>query len=113
MHELSATQTILDTVLKHARLAGAMKIRQVNLCLGELSDESDESILFYWGIVTRGTEAEGANLHFRRVPAEFQCPACSKKHHSEGKGLPCPDCGSAQVIMLAGEEFNIESIDID
>ena len=111
MHELPVTQSILDIALKHANEAGAKSIENIHIVMGELSSSVDNSIQFYWDIIAR-TIAEGATLHFRRVPAEMQCQSCLEKFHPDDEYL-CPKCGGAQVKIVAGEEFYVEAIDID
>lgn len=113
MHELSVTQSVLDLALKHADQAGAKQITDIHLVMGELSTNVDDSVQFYWDIIARGTLAEGARLHFRRVPAEFQCLDCSQRYHPAESELICPFCESSRVKIVAGEEFFLDSIDIE
>ena len=113
MHEFPITQSILDIALKHAEQAGAKSITQINLAMGELSTMVDNSIQFYWDVIAKGTIAEKAKLHFRRIPSEFQCMVCFNKYHPNSGELSCPQCGSVGAKILAGEEFYVESIDID
>ena len=112
MHELPVTQSILELALKHAQKADAKQITDIHIVMGELSTTVDDSVQFYWGIIAKETIAEGAKLHFRRVPAEMQCLTCSQKFHPEDEFL-CPNCGGAQVKVTAGEEFYVEAIDVD
>jgi hydrogenase nickel incorporation protein HypA/HybF len=113
MHELPVTQSVLDIALRRAREARAGRITDIYLVLGELSTNVDESVQFYWDILSKGTPAEGAVLHFRRVPAELECRSCKERYHLNGGGLGCPKCGAAGARILAGEEFSLEAIDVD
>ena len=113
MHELSVTQSILDIALKHAQKADAKRITDLHIVMGELSRLVDESIQFYWDIIAHTTIAEGAKLHFRIVPAEFQCMACFEKYKPDGKEFSCPNCGAVGVKIIAGEEFSLEAIDVE
>lgn len=113
MHELSVTQSLLDLALKYADQAAAKRITDIHIVMGELSSNVDDSVQFYWDIIARGTLAEGAKLHFQRVSAEFECLNCSRKYHPADVELICPDCGSTRVKIVAGEEFYLDSIDVD
>jgi len=114
MHELPIAQSILDIALKHADKAEAKRITNLYLVMGELSKIVDESIQFYWDIIAKDTIAEGATLHFRYVPAEFQCMACFEKYHpSDSEEFECPNCGAVGVKIIAGEEFSLEAIDVE
>ena len=113
MHELAVTQSVLEIALRHATEAGGQRITDIHLVMGELSTNVDESVQFYWDILAQGTAAEGAKLHFRRVPAELQCLSCGSKYHLADGELACPECGSAGAKILSGEEFLLEAIDVD
>lgn len=113
MHELSVTQSILDLVLKHAGTAEAKKVTDIHIVMGELSTNVDDSVQFYWDIIARGTSAEGAKLHFRRVPAEFQCMDCSQKYRPAESELVCPSCQGIRVRIVTGEEFYLDSIEVE
>ncbi len=110
MHELSITESILEITLRHARQAQAKKITDLFLVVGQLSSIVDDSVQFYWDFVSQGTEAEGARLHFRRIPAELVCQSCQRRFDWNGEDVLCPDCHSAQVKVASGEEFYLESI---
>lgn len=110
MHELFVTEQIRDIALRHA--AGAGRITDLYLVVGELSTVVDDSVQFYWDFVSEGTIAEGATLHFRRVAAEMVCNDCAHCY-SPRDTLPCPACGSANVRITAGEEFYLEAIDVE
>ena len=113
MHELAVTQSILKIALQHADKANAKCVTDLNIVMGELSKMVDDSIQFYWEIIAKDTIAEKATLHFRRVPAEFQCLSCSEKYHPSDGEFTCPKCGSASIKIIAGEEFLLESIDVE
>lgn len=112
MHELPVTQSILDIALRHAGQAGAKRITDLHIILGELSTNVDDSIQFYWDIIARGTIAEGARLHFVRIPAKMQCLDCIQEY-VPGEEFLCPACRSTRVKVIAGDEFRLDAIDVD
>ncbi len=113
MHELSITESILEIALRHAAEAEAEKITDIHLVIGKLSSIVDDSVQFYWDIVSDGTAAQGALLHFRRVKIEIVCQACGESYHPEELDLSCPACGSRDVRIVAGEEFRLEAIEVE
>lgn len=110
MHELSITESLLEITLRHARQAQAKKVTDLYLVVGQLSSVVDDSVQFYWDFVSQGTEAEGARLHFRRIPAQLECRTCGERFDWNGEDLTCPKCGQADVKVVAGEEFYLESL---
>ncbi len=113
MHELSVTENLLEISLRHARDAQAARITDLYIVLGQLSSIVDDSVQFYWDIVARGTPAEQATLHFRRVPAELKCQVCAHTYQPGDDLLACPNCSSTQVKVTKGEEFYLEAIDVE
>ena len=113
MHELAVTQSILEIALRHAQQKGATRVTDLNLVIGQLASIVDDSVQFYWDFITKDTLAEGSRLHFKRIPAELQCRDCGHTYGPDGEVLACPRCRSTRVKVTAGEEFRLESIDIE
>ena len=113
MHELSVTESLLKIAVQHAEKADAQRVTDLHVVIGDLASMVDESIQFYWDIIAKDTIAEGATLHFQRVPAALQCNTCSEKYHPTEKELICPKCGGVGAKIIAGEEFALESIDVE
>lgn len=110
MHELSITQGILDIALKNA---GARRVKRVNLVIGQFSSIVDNSVQFYWDIISKDTPAEGSALHFERIPGEMTCRACGHIFRPGGETFTCPSCSSPSVQITRGSEFQVESIDVE
>lgn len=113
MHELSVTESLLKIALEHAERANAQRVTDLNIVMGELASMVDDSIQFYWEIIAKGTIAEQATLHFLRIPAELQCQTCFEKYHPTDRELACPKCNGVNTKIIAGEEFALESIDVE
>ncbi|HIE38842.1 MAG TPA: hydrogenase maturation nickel metallochaperone HypA [Anaerolineae bacterium] len=113
MHELPVTQSLLEIALRHAEEAGARRIVQLNVVIGELASIVDDSVQFYWDIISRGTIAEGAQLHFERMPGLLRCVACGHTFPLNGRDYDCPACGGSQVLPVGGDEFRLESIEVE
>jgi hydrogenase nickel incorporation protein HypA/HybF len=111
MHELAVTESILEIALRHA--AGAERITALHLVIGQLSSIVDDSVQFYWDVVAKGTPAEGAQLHFQRVPAEFACQDCEQRYPINDKEFACPACGSFNTRIISGDEFRLEAIEVE
>jgi hydrogenase nickel incorporation protein HypA/HybF len=113
MHELSVTESLLKIAVEHAEKADAERVTDLNIVIGDLASMVDDSIQFYWDIIAKDTIAEGATLHFRRVPAELQCNTCGEKYKPTDKELVCPKCGGVGAKIITGEEFFLESINVE
>jgi hydrogenase nickel incorporation protein HypA/HybF len=113
MHELPVSQNILEISLKYANRENASKILNIYVVIGQLTSFIDESIQFYWDIISKDTIAEGAELKFTRIPAEFMCKLCNYSFPLSENQFTCPNCQSNQVEIIKGKEFYLDSIDIE
>jgi hydrogenase nickel incorporation protein HypA/HybF len=125
MHELSITQAILNTALRHAEQAHANTIRALDLRAGALSGIVDESIRFYFGMISQGTPAEGAQLRIEVVPPRARCRACGVERDlsCEADGIeawlaqleslePCA-CGQRAFELSGGTGCYLDSMDVE
>ena len=119
MHELPITQSLLDITLRHANTAGAKRVTQIRVKIGQLSSVVDDSVQFYWGIIARDTIAEDATLVFERIPARFHCTQCGAtltpgaKFCLKASNYLCPQCSSPDLLLDGGDELYIDSIEVE
>lgn len=112
MHELAVTESVLEIACKHAKEAQAKKVTDIFMVIGRLSSIVDDSVQFYWDVISKGTLCEGAKLHFKRIPAELVCLDCDTRYTLNEELSPCPNCAGANIRVVTGDEFNLESIEI-
>lgn len=113
MHELAVTESLLEIALRHAREQHARRITDLYLVIGQWSSMVDDSIQFYWDILSEGTIAKGAILHFKRIPVVLMCQHCGEEYHPDSQEFACPKCGGTQTQVKAGQEFQLEAIDVE
>lgn len=113
MHELAVTESLLNLALSHADQAGASKVTDLHLVIGRLSSIVDDSVQFYWDFVTENTICAGAKLHFDRRQAILHCDDCNSDYPIEQAMTPCPNCGGYRTTIVHGEEFFLDSIEIE
>ena len=113
MHELSVTESILEIACRHADLANAVRVTDIHLMIGRLSSIVGDSVQFYWDLISQDTLCENAKLHFKRIPALILCLNCQHQYQLAEELMPCPKCNSPRVRVLSGDEFHLESIEIE
>ncbi|KAA3644624.1 MAG: hydrogenase maturation nickel metallochaperone HypA [Chloroflexi bacterium] len=113
MHELAIARHLLELTLEHAEENKATRIDQINIVIGQLSSFVDESIQFYWDMLSDDTLARGATLNFSYVPMELTCKHCQHSFSPEELAHICPQCESLALEVTAGDQCYLESIDID
>jgi hydrogenase nickel incorporation protein HypA/HybF len=110
VHELSLASAVLATVEKHAE---GRPVKVVNLKVGHLRQVVPESLGFYFGIVARGTIWEGAKLEQTVVTALLRCSACGCEWEPDFPMFRCPACAKGDVVVLQGDEFQVETIEVE
>jgi len=85
----------------------------INLVVGERTGFVDESIQFYFDMLSPETVAAGAQLVIRRIAACVRCRTCGQEFEPEGLNWTCPRCASLGGEVMSGREFQVESIEIE
>jgi hydrogenase nickel incorporation protein HypA/HybF len=109
MHELSISGAVVDTVVAHA---GGRRVSTVTMTVGGFRQVVPDSLEFYFGIVARGTVCEGARLEQVFVPLRLGC-SCGAEWEPDMPVFRCPACGGSAVDLLAGNELEVESIELE
>jgi hydrogenase nickel incorporation protein HypA/HybF len=110
MHELSLSSAIVNTVVKHA---AGRQVTLVNLRVGHLRQVVPDTLRFYFGFVADGTVCAGARLEQELVPARLSCAPCERQWEIDFPSFRCPACGGTDVEVLSGNEFEVESIEVE
>ena len=110
MHELSLSSAIVNTVVKHA---AGRRVTVVDLRVGRLRQVVPDTLDFYFGFVAQGTVCEGATLNQELLAAVLRCRACEREWEIDFPAFRCPTCKGADVDVVSGNEFEVESIEIE
>jgi hydrogenase nickel incorporation protein HypA/HybF len=110
VHELSLSGAVVNTVAKHA---GGRRVSAVSLRVGRLRQVVPDTLEFYFEFVARGTVCEGARLEQERVEAVLRCRPCRREWEIEIPAFRCPTCGGSDVAIAGGDEFEVESIEVE
>ena len=113
MHELAITEGILSAAVPAAQNAGATRILEIRLKIGELSGVLPAYIQECFDIVSQGTIAEGARLSVERIPVSVRCLDCGFEGAIDRKKIRCPRCGGAELRITAGREYYVDSLEVE
>jgi hydrogenase nickel incorporation protein HypA/HybF len=110
MHELSLADAIVQICCEHAR---GRRVVKVELRVGRLRQVVPDALAFAFELVAEGTAVEGAELEIEEMPIRISCSACGIETQVDGFPLACGRCGRLDVDVLTGEEFHVESLEIE
>jgi hydrogenase nickel incorporation protein HypA/HybF len=109
MHELSVASAVLNTAIKHAE---ERPVSVVSLRVGRLRQVVPDSLRFYFEIVARDTVCEDAELRIDEIEARLRCEDCGHEWRPGFPAFRCPDCGAGDVAVTAGEELQVDYIEV-
>lgn len=114
MHELSIMENVLDISIDYAKQNNASKIVQINITSGALANIIPKWAQLFFKMIAKDTIAEEASVEFEILPASVKCRECKNvsKIEMDPPSFVCKYCGSDQVTLLSGREFQIKSIEI-
>jgi hydrogenase nickel incorporation protein HypA/HybF len=110
MHELSLASAVVNTVVKHA---DGRAVNVVRLRVGGMRQVVTGSLEFYFEFVARDSVCEGARLELEHVATRLRCEDCSAEWEPVIPAFRCPDCAGGGVSVIAGEEFEVDWIEIE
>jgi hydrogenase nickel incorporation protein HypA/HybF len=113
MHEFSVMSYLLEAVQERAQELEARKVLAINLVVGDRAGIVDDSLGFYFDMLTPGTLVEGALLNVRRTPMRFHCSRCDDDYSPVGADFDCPTCRTVGRVTDDGSTLLIESIEIE
>jgi len=113
MHEMSLCEGVLQVLEQNARTQGYARVKTVWLEIGALSGVGPEAMQFSFDVVVKDTLADGAALEIVETPAEAWCMQCARTVIVKQRFDACPDCGSYQLQVTAGDEMRIRELEVE
>ncbi len=110
MHELSIAQAIVDVAARNCRDA---RVTRVYVQIGHLRQVVPSALAFSFELCAHGTPVEGARLELEPVAAGVICRGCGAGSEPDGFPLSCVACGDLSVEVVAGEELQVQSLELD
>ncbi len=113
MHEASLAANIIDMVCREAEEHGPGRVVKIRLRLGEASHVVAESLRFAFDVISKDTNAEGAQLELERVPLRARCRHCGAESGIAEDRWVCASCGEAELDIISGMEMEVDSFDME
>lgn len=113
MHELSVTENIIRISSEEAERHNARKVKEIRIRVGELSGLIPDCMQFYFDIASKGTRVEGAVLKIEKIPISIKCSECGHTEELSSRSYTCSNCGSSNIKIIRGNEFLIDSLEVE
>ena len=113
MHEMALCESVLQVIEQEAARHGFQQVRVVRLEIGAMAGVEVEAMRFGWGVVSRESVAEGAELVILETPGRGWCLECSREVEVARRYDPCVHCGGYQLQVTGGDELKIKDLEVD
>ena len=113
MHEMSLCEGILQVIEDESGKQGFSKVKNLWLEIGELAGVEIEALEFCFDAVKRDSVADGAKMNIISIPGRAWCMLCSHDVAVRQRFDACPDCGSYQLQVTAGDEMRIKELEVE
>ncbi len=110
---MSLCESVIQILQDNAEKQGFTRVKTVWLEIGELSGVEVEAMRFGFEVVSRGSLADGAALQIIDVPGTAWCMQCGKSVPVKQRFDACPNCGSYQLQVTAGDEMRIKELEVE
>jgi hydrogenase nickel incorporation protein HypA/HybF len=112
MHELSLAEELVEQLAEVARREGAERIVEIRLELGAMCGVDRDAFEFAFPAVAEGGLAERAALVIEEIPVSVRCGRCGSVSEPAYPMMRCAVCGCGEVVVVAGREFKVLSMEV-
>lgn len=113
MHELALCESVLRILRSEAQTHRFQRVRMVRLELGAFCGASPEALDFCFRAVTRGTLADGARLEVVHLAGSAWCMNCGETVSVRNRFDACPQCGTYELQMAAGDDMRVCELEVE
>jgi len=106
-------QSVLKDAEDAAREAGAVRVSEIRLVIGEMREVLPDAMEFAFEVLALETLCKGATLKMTMLKPRSRCLQCSSEYEHDRFHWMCPGCGSLATELLAGRELYIDAIEVD
>jgi hydrogenase nickel incorporation protein HypA/HybF len=113
MHEMSLAESVRQIIEDAAGKQGFTRVKTVWLEIGQLACVEKEAMHFCFDAAMRGSIAEQARLEIIETAGRGQCVKCRLETAITALYEPCPNCGSYEVRVTAGDGMRVKELEVE
>jgi hydrogenase nickel incorporation protein HypA/HybF len=110
MHEFSICQSILQQVTEIAGARPGERVSSILLRIGPLAGVEPSQLTAAFTLLAAGTACDCATIEIKPIPVQVECQLCGAVSAARANRLLCGACGTWRVVLISGDEMQIESI---
>jgi hydrogenase nickel incorporation protein HypA/HybF len=112
MPAIGLMQHALHLALEEADHRHARRIHRLRLRVGRRAGVEVDALVSAFGVVSRGTLAEGARVEIEPIPVIWYCQVCASEVTLATQQPLCPQCGGTAIEMRHGREMEVAEMEV-
>lgn len=112
MHEMALCESIREVIEAEAARHGFARVERIRLEFGRFAGVERAALEFAFGVVMRGSPAEGAALEMIELPGRAHCFDCGETVEIEDRFALCPSCGGERLLPAGSDEMRIKDMEV-
>ncbi len=113
MHELSLAENILQIIEDAAHQQNFTCVKTVWLEIGQLACVEQESLRFYFKIVSNDSVAQQAKLEIITLAGQAWCDQCQLEVTLASLHDSCPNCDQYGLKITGGDTMQIKELEVE
>lgn len=113
MHELSLAESILQLIEDTAVDQSFTQVKTVWLEIGQLACVEQESLRFFFDVVTQDSIARQAKLEIIEIAGQALCKQCNQVFAITAHSQACPHCGNYALQVTQGGGMRIKELEVE
>ncbi|MFC2118542.1 hydrogenase maturation nickel metallochaperone HypA [Bacteroidota bacterium] len=113
MHELSIAMNIIDIAEEYLEKAGASKVFEIDIEIGELSGVIPEALEFAMNHAVKDSVLDNAKIKIIHIRGIAKCKLCSAEFAMKEPYTPCPECSEYNSDIITGKEMRVKSLIVE
>ena len=110
---MSIANNILEICLKELEKSESHKITGINLGIGKLTGIEPDSLLFCFDVIKDNTPANEAKVAIKTYGIRVYCNSCKSINEVDEYPWVCNVCNNIDYKIINGNEFFIDSINVE
>jgi len=111
MHEIRIAEDLSAIVLETAVKEKLSKVTLVNVSFGQMIQIVPDIFKFAFREAVRNTVARDSEVVIEIIPVKMKCTNCGNDFKVKDNLFACNNCGSSDLLIIAGKELFIKSIE--
>lgn len=113
MHELSLCQRILEIISEQTMKEGCHRVKKITLVIGKLVGIDLKTFEFCFEVAKKGTIVTDANVEVIEIEGKAICNFCKETVILNNYYDGCMHCGNFSLTVQQGEEFLVQSMEVE